>query len=125
MREWSSINKIQQQYSFLLLLAIIVLSFTIILSYNITAQTLDSMLKQWNLLESVLPHFKVGFNPSAMSINSDKNIVYVANPGSDTVFAIDGVTNRVVTGVTFDVNPFHAGYIKCNNIEVPTNQYIY
>jgi hypothetical protein len=34
-------------------------------------------------------------------------------------------SQKVQAGVSFDVNPFHAGHIECNNITVPTNQYFY
>jgi hypothetical protein len=38
---------------------------------------------------------------------------------------IDGRSQKVLAGISFDVNPFHGGRIECNKIRVPTNQYFY
>ena len=61
-----------------------------------------------------------------MGVDSD-NTVYVANYPSGTVSVIDDKTQVIAAGVSFDVNPFHAGRILCNNIDsaVPTNQYFF
>ena len=51
--------------------------------------------------------------------------VYVANSGSNTVSVINPLTNEVVAGVTFDINPFSGGQIICNGLDAPINRYFY
>ena len=67
----------------------------------------------------------VGSHPRSIDVAGFDNIAYVANEGSDTVSVIYGPSQKVQAGVSFNVNPFHAGHIECNNIEVPTNQYFF
>ena len=38
---------------------------------------------------------------------------------------IDPLTNEVVAGVTFDINPFRGGQIICNGLDAPINRYFY
>ena len=49
----------------------------------------------------------------------------MANFGSGTVSLIDSITNKVVAGVKFNVNPINSGYIECNNLKTPIGQYLY
>jgi hypothetical protein len=37
------------------------------------------------------------------------NIAHIANQGSNTVSVLYGTSQQVQTGVSFNVNPFHAG----------------
>jgi YVTN family beta-propeller protein len=55
----------------------------------------------------------VGNKPSAIDINQYTNATYVANSDSDGVSVIDARANKVVAGITFQVDPFNAGYIVC------------
>jgi YVTN family beta-propeller protein len=52
-------------------------------------------------------------------------MVYVANYGSNTTSVIDGSTDRVVAGVTFNIIPANSGHILCNNQEFPLELYVY
>lgn len=38
---------------------------------------------------------------------------------------ISGFSHKVQTGVSLEAEPFHAGNIECNDIKVPTNQFVY
>ncbi|MGA9154043.1 MAG: YncE family protein [Candidatus Nitrosopolaris sp.] len=69
----------------------------------------------------------VGKTPEAIAANPNENTIYVANFGlGGSVTVIDGHTNKVAAGVTFNINPNDSGQIVCNkNIEAPTNQYLY
>ena len=67
----------------------------------------------------------IGKFPSHIASNPNTNTIYVVNSGSDSVSVVDGVTNKVVAGVKFDVNPSNSGHIICNNIDSPTNRYLY
>ena len=58
-------------------------------------------------------------------LTHSEDAVYVANRGSDTVSVINSVTNEVVAGVTFDINPFRGGQIICNGLDAPINRYFY
>jgi YVTN family beta-propeller protein len=57
------------------------------------------------------------------NIANDGNILYVTN--GDSIHVLNGLKKQVLAVVSFNVNPFHAGYIECNGIKVPTNQYFY
>ncbi|MGC1928568.1 MAG: beta-propeller fold lactonase family protein, partial [Candidatus Nitrosopolaris sp.] len=69
----------------------------------------------------------VGKTPEAIAVNPNENTIYVANFGlGGSVTVIDGNTNKVAAGVTFDINPTDSGQIICNkNVEATTNQYLY
>jgi YVTN family beta-propeller protein len=56
---------------------------------------------------------KVGRDPSDIQIGPTKNSIYVVNQGDDTVSVIDDITNKVVSGVTFQINPIGSGHIEC------------
>ena len=68
-----------------------------------------------------------GKTPEAIGVNPNENTIYVANLGlGGSVTVIDGHTNKVVAGVTFNINPTDSGQIICNkNVEAPTNRYLY
>ncbi|MGB6589955.1 MAG: hypothetical protein WBE68_00425 [Candidatus Nitrosopolaris sp.] len=68
-----------------------------------------------------------GKTPEAIGVNPNENTIYVANLGlGGSVTVIDGHTNKVAAGVTFNINPTDSGQIICNkNVEAPTNQYLY
>ena len=65
----------------------------------------------------------VGKSPGYISIIS--NLIYVVNRGSATVSVIDGLSDKVAAGVTFNIHPANSGDIWCNNKEYPTNVYLY
>ncbi|HEU4443870.1 MAG TPA: YncE family protein [Nitrososphaeraceae archaeon] len=65
----------------------------------------------------------VGDGLNAIATDSSFDLVYVVN--SDSVSMISGTNKQVQAGVSFDVNPFYAGRIECNDITVPINQYFY
>jgi YVTN family beta-propeller protein len=48
---------------------------------------------------------RVGANPTGVAVDSNTNVVYVANTDSNSVSVIDGVTNNVVATVPVGVNP--------------------
>jgi YVTN family beta-propeller protein len=62
----------------------------------------------------------VGDGPSDIDANIYAGTVYVANRDSDTVSVIDGITNKVVAGVRFQINPFNSGYILCDGLTTPS-----
>jgi YVTN family beta-propeller protein len=78
-----------------------------------------------------IENITVGSSPSAIAIDEDDNIAYVVNTGPknsigpDTISVLSGTSQEVQAGVSFNVNPFHAGLIECNNITVPSNQYFF
>jgi YVTN family beta-propeller protein len=81
-----------------------------------------------NLTSSaVMANVPVGEGPTSLAINPQTNMIYVANYDSSTISVTDGNTNKVIAGVTFNVNPSDSGYIQCNhaNSPSPLNQYIY
>jgi YVTN family beta-propeller protein len=62
----------------------------------------------------------VGMGPVAVDVNENTDTVYVANVDSDSVSVIDTVTNKVVAGITFHVNPFKSGSIVCEHYITPS-----
>jgi YVTN family beta-propeller protein len=69
----------------------------------------------------------VGDNPRAISANSKTDTLYVANRDSGSISVIDGIANKVVAGITFQVNPFNSGYVLCEGLTTPSpiRQYVY
>jgi YVTN family beta-propeller protein len=69
----------------------------------------------------------VGKTPVAIAVNPNENTIYVANLGlGGSVTVIDGDTNKVAAGVTFNINPNDSGQVVCNkNTEAPISQYLY
>jgi YVTN family beta-propeller protein len=80
----------------------------------------------------------VGDNPQNIAVYTGPtatNTIYVANSNSGTVSVIEATANKVVAGVTFQVNPFNSGYIVCDDPTTtspndltppsPIRQYIY
>ncbi|MGH9980320.1 MAG: YncE family protein, partial [Nitrososphaeraceae archaeon] len=70
-------------------------------------------------------YIPVGNSPSAIGINERTNSVYVSNLFSNGVSVIDGVNNTLVARILVNVNPFNAGFIECDELKTPTNQYVY
>jgi YVTN family beta-propeller protein len=76
---------------------------------------------------------RVGLIPVRMAYDINTKMIYVANQGEllgdtnipGTVSVIDGVTGKVAAGVIFNVNPANSGKIICNNVDAPTNTYLY
>jgi YVTN family beta-propeller protein len=63
--------------------------------------------------------------PIAIDIDQSTNTVYVITKGYDGISVIDGITNKIVAGITLQVKPFNSGYIICDGITSPIEQYIY
>jgi YVTN family beta-propeller protein len=57
----------------------------------------------------IVEDIPVGDFPVAIGVNQETSTVYVANQDSNGISVIDGVANKVVAGVTFQVNPFNSG----------------
>jgi YVTN family beta-propeller protein len=78
-----------------------------------------------------LRDISVGDKPTSILIYN--NLIYVVNSGEvfphpgtpSTVSVIDGSTDKVAAGVTFNIRPANGGNIWCNNREYPTNIYLY
>jgi YVTN family beta-propeller protein len=70
---------------------------------------------------------KVGRDPSGILIGPTKNSIYVVNQGDDTVSVIDDIANKVVSGATFEINPFNSGHIECDKdkLIVPLSKQFY
>jgi YVTN family beta-propeller protein len=63
---------------------------------------------------------------SHVTVNIEKNIIYVTNTASNTVTILDGKTDSVVVRINFKVKPENAGTIECNNKRVePPNSYLF
>src|SRR5215469_1736202 len=83
----------------------------------------------------------VGIRPSAIAVDANTHLIYVANSGSNTVSVIhvsakhigsDKVccfSYKVAAGIILNVNPANSGKIICNNPVpgsiYPTNTYLY
>jgi YVTN family beta-propeller protein len=51
----------------------------------------------------------------SIGVNTHTNTIYVANSDDDAVSVIDGVANKVVARVMFNIDPFNSGHIECDN----------
>jgi hypothetical protein len=72
---------------------------------------------------SVIPNIHVGDHPIGIAANPNNDMVYVANSESNTVSVIEGKTNDLVVGATFNLNPIDSGQILCDDEKIPTNKY--
>src|SRR4051812_36378447 len=87
---------------FLIVLNIIVLVSVVVLSSLVHAQenqelhqkTLYEITKQ--TFSKPYPHIAAGNNPSAIDVDYETNVIYVANYDDDTVSVIDGKTNTKI-----------------------------
>jgi hypothetical protein len=55
-----------------------------------------------------------------MAVNPKTNMVYVTSNDSNTISVINGTSNTLVLGMTFNVNSPNLGDIYCNGKKVPT-----
>ncbi len=76
----------------------------------------------------------VGKSPVGLAVDQFRNALYIANFGSDGISVIEPSTNQVQAGITFKVNPFNSGVVKCDDLGTspseetppfPTGQLIY
>ena len=90
----------------------------------------------------------VGISPKKIAYDAKAKMIYVVNQGNvsiptlqmafeqdhinpfssagpGTVSVIDGSSDKVAAGVIFNVNPANSGRIICNNMDAPTNVYLY
>jgi len=72
----------------------------------------------------VIKEIPVDMSPSQMKVNSETNTVYVINKNSESISVIDGSLGSVlVPGITFNIYPPNAGYVKCGTEDIATNKY--
>jgi YVTN family beta-propeller protein len=62
---------------------------------------------------------------SFIDVNQGTNMVYVTNTGSNTVSVINGSSSNLVVGLTFNIDPFNSGNIKCINKNDKNEIYTY
>jgi YVTN family beta-propeller protein len=65
----------------------------------------------------------VGNQPRGIHVDETTGTIYVANYGSDSVSLIEANMSKVVAGVTFQLNPFNSGRIKCDDRDDLDPQY--
>jgi YVTN family beta-propeller protein len=73
----------------------------------------------------IVKYILVGNSPSALGFNKRTNTVFVANLFSNGISVIDGINNTRVSRILVNVNPLNGGYIECDELKTPINQYIY
>jgi YVTN family beta-propeller protein len=75
-----------------------------------------------NTSKRIEPDIKVGSEPIAISVDEDKNTIYVATTGEKNdgaVYVIDSEAHKVVAKVKFNTEPFNAGHIQCDTGKLP------
>jgi YVTN family beta-propeller protein len=75
--------------------------------------------------DTKIKDIKVEKGPRQIRVDEPSNTIYVANQDSEGISVIDGVTNKVVARVTYDINPSNAGQIICNGLTSPLDRYFY
>ena len=63
--------------------------------------------------------------PLDIAVNPKTGMVYVANHDSKSISTINGNTDKLVSGITFHINPPEAGYIECNGKTMLKDTYIH
>jgi len=84
-----------------------------------TVSVINGNTNEW------IKNIPFGEHPQFIAFNADSNSLYVSNSFSDTISLIDGISDKVVAGFTFHINPPYSGYIKCDRLNAPTNEYFY
>jgi len=54
-----------------------------------------------------------------LSVNPKTNLIYATSKKG--VIIIDGKTNNILAGITFNINPSNAGYLICSDRKVLEN----
>jgi YVTN family beta-propeller protein len=116
----------KRRMSFFIIINFFLLILVLLLSNESCAQLTDDLHNK--TLYEIANHtsankissIPVGIRPSAIGVNELTNTIYVANAGEGTVSVIDGLTNKVVTGVTLNVVPFNSGSIECDTVKSPS-----
>jgi YVTN family beta-propeller protein len=67
---------------------------------------------------------EVGNYPIGITSDGNTNTIYVVNSDSKTISMINGDTNKVMVGVTFNIDPPNAGILICNDKEISEREYI-
>jgi YVTN family beta-propeller protein len=62
---------------------------------------------------------------SFVDVNRGTNMIYVTNPGSNTVSVINGSTNKLLVGLTFNIDPPNSGRIGCISKEDKRDTYTF
>jgi YVTN family beta-propeller protein len=65
----------------------------------------------------------IGNNLNGIAIDSNSNILYVADQLSNNVFVINGTSNNLLSGITFFVDPIDSGRITCNGKYVSNGEH--
>lgn len=73
---------------------------------------------------TVIDNIPVGEKPSSIAVNSNMSLIYVANSQSNTISVINEKTKNVMVDGTFNINPSNSGRIRCNGVEIATNDYV-
>ena len=69
---------------------------------------------------------KGGLYPKDIGFDRVTNTIYVANQEDNSVSVVDGRANKVVARVDFNIEPFNAGYVECDNGKIaPLYQQFY
>jgi YVTN family beta-propeller protein len=74
--------------------------------------------------KELVSNLKIGADPAAISLNPKTNMIYVTHPSSGTISVINGTTNTVVDGVSFNVNPQGSGNIVCGTRTISNTNYL-
>src|SRR5215217_6929661 len=90
---------------------------------NFESNTVSVIDTLENGTRGVVQEIPVGEGPRDIAVDPMfTDTVYVANHESNSVSVIDARSNRVVAGVTFNVNPFNSGYIACEDLTTPSGE---
>jgi hypothetical protein len=83
--------------------------------------TMRSIFNGLPILGSVLKTIPLGYSPSHIVVNPSTDMVYVTSRNSNTMSVINGTSNTLVLGMTFNTNLPNLGDIYCNGKKVSTN----
>jgi YVTN family beta-propeller protein len=90
-----------------------------VINTNDTHSLLE-LSRLFNNTRSIKASISVDGYPAGVAVNAKKNLVYVANPGSDLVYVINAITNKIIRNVTVGDQPWHIGVDSKTNIDICT-----
>jgi YVTN family beta-propeller protein len=71
---------------------------------------------------SVLNEISVGSFPVILTANPITDLIYVTNLGSRSISEI--YNDRLVSGITYNINPPNSGYLECNKKRIADDEYV-
>lgn len=90
---------------------------------NSSFSIVDVMTDKQEIVNSTVKEIPIDGISYDVAVNPYTNRVYLAHFETKTLSTVDGAANKLVSALTFRIDPPNAGRIECNGNEMPENSY--